>query len=117
MEDDVVYFELNNWFCGRDYPDAEPFMSWITDFGVKFGNEDWVMANKLCIKEYYIDMSRNFLITAPRQWVVDNCPNLLTDFAGFLRFPDENGIVRGRHRQEFMEYCEENVGITYGEDC
>ena len=26
---EVVYFELNNWFSGRDYPDAEPFLSWM----------------------------------------------------------------------------------------
>ena len=26
---DIVYFELNNWFAGRDYPDAEPFLSWM----------------------------------------------------------------------------------------
>ena len=27
--DDVVYFELNNWFSGRDYLSEEPIYSWL----------------------------------------------------------------------------------------
>lgn len=26
---DIVYFEVNNWIQGRDYPDEEPFLSWM----------------------------------------------------------------------------------------
>jgi hypothetical protein len=25
----VVYFQLNNWMPGDDYPDVEPFNSWL----------------------------------------------------------------------------------------
>ena len=30
-KDKVIYFELNNWMSGDDYPDAEPFISWMDD--------------------------------------------------------------------------------------
>lgn len=37
---DIVYFELNNWFRGRDYPNDEPFVSWMSnDLQLKFNNE------------------------------------------------------------------------------
>ena len=42
---DVVYFELNNWFSGRDYPNAEPFLTWICEN--KFSNDEWLKENKL----------------------------------------------------------------------
>ena len=28
---EIVYFELNNWFSGRDYPNEEPFTTWCDD--------------------------------------------------------------------------------------
>lgn len=31
MNDIIYYFELNNWFPGRDYPDDEPFISWMNE--------------------------------------------------------------------------------------
>ena len=40
---DIVYFELNNWFSGRDYPNAEPFLSWMEDdLNQKFRDEEWI---------------------------------------------------------------------------
>ena len=29
--DNIIYFELNNWFSERDFPDDEPFISWFED--------------------------------------------------------------------------------------
>lgn len=31
MLDNIIYFEMNNWFAGRDYPDCEPFLTWMRD--------------------------------------------------------------------------------------
>lgn len=77
---DVVYFELDNWFCGRDYPNAEPFISWMSnDLKLRFGDKKWCKENKLCVKAGMIDMSVCFCIAAPREWVEANCPDLLTD--------------------------------------
>ena len=77
---DVVYFELDNWFCGRDYPNAEPFITWMgNDFALRFRNDGWCKENKLCVKAGMIDMSVCFCIAAPREWVLANCPDLLTD--------------------------------------
>ena len=57
---EVVYFELNNWFAGRDYPDEEPFISWmnVDVHTTKFeDNEEWVKENRLCVAWDFVDMS------------------------------------------------------------
>ena len=129
----VVYFELNNWSIGRDYPDAEPFISWFTDPQQNFNNEKWVKENKLCVVSTLIDMSCNYCVTAPKSWVLKNCPDLLSDkkyettfirgveqyaFNQFLRFPDpdKDNQVYGRFGTKFLEYTEDNIGITYIEE-
>lgn len=110
---EVVYFELNNWMRGKHYPNDEPFISWIgNDLSIRFNNEEWVKDNKLCIVKSTIDMSQNFCITATKEWVEHNCSKLLTEYREFLRFPDEDGYVYGRFGNEFLEYEEENIGIT-----
>lgn len=109
----IVYFELNNWFAGRDYPDDEPFISWLgDDLNITFENEEWVKNNNLCVVFDFVDMSCNFCITATKEWVDKNCPSLLTIHTKYLRKPDEYGEVYGRFGHEFLEYCEDNIGIT-----
>ena len=118
---EIVYFELNNWFCGEHYPCEEPFVSWMSDdidsedITIEFANENWVKENKLCVVANLLDMSLNFNITATREWVDANCPRLMTEFTQFLRYPDKNGEVYGRC-ESFLEYYDENIGVTWGED-
>jgi len=110
---EVVYFELNNWFAGRDYPNDEPFLSWMrNDLRIKFRDEKWVKDNKLCVVMDFVDMSQNFCITATKEWVENNCQSLLTTYTEYLRFPDEYGDVQGRFGHWFLEYEESNFGIT-----
>lgn len=113
MENEIIYFELNNWCCGRDYPDAEPFMSWMRGFLPIFRNEKWVKENKLCVRASNVDMSQNFCISATKEWVEQNCPELLTKYTQFLRKPDKYGDVDGRFGCPFLEYEESNFGITW----
>lgn len=111
---EIVYFELNNWFCGRDYPDAEPFLSWMcNDLQIQFRDRNWVEDNELCVIGGFLDMSQNFLITAKKSWVEENCPELLTKYREFLRFPDKYGDVVGRFSHYFLEYCPKNIGLTW----
>ena len=115
---DVVYFELNNWFPGVHYPASEPFLSWMCDdLKIQFNDETWVKENKLCVVFSFVDMSQNFCITASREWVENNCPELLTKYQEFLRFPDKYGDVEGQFGCPFLEYKESNYGIEdYDED-
>lgn len=134
--EDIIYFELNNWFAGRDYPDAEPFLSWMRDdLNQTFRNDEWVKENKLCVVFTPIDMSQNYCITATKDWVLKNCPDLLSDkeydtkfitygregnkehiehysFKQFLRFPDKHGDIYSKFGMEFLPYEEENFGVT-----
>ena len=109
----MVYFELNNWFAEEFYPNIEPFISWMSDdsFNQYFNNEKWVKENKICVVFTIIDMSCNYCITAPEDWVLKNCPDLLNKYIKFLRFPDENGIVYGQFGTKFLKYTKENIGI------
>lgn len=139
----LVYFELNNWFSGRDYPNEEPFISWIKTN--KFSDNDWCKENKLVVLVGNIDMSVNWCVTATEEWVKNNCPRLLTDaivnydmithtcdksgkfvdirtthkrkFSDFLRYPDENddNNVYGKFDWHFPEYEEENFGVHWYE--
>lgn len=125
MKEEIIYFELDNWFCGRDYPNAEPFIGWMCkDYDFCFENDEWCKENKLCVEAGLIDMSTCFCITATKAWVETNCPKLLTDeecgdytvysewnketkqmepkkryesckYSKFICRPDEHGEVRG----------------------
>ena len=77
---DVVYFSVNNWFSGRDYPPLECFHKWLgDDLNQNFRSDEWCKENKLCVYYGCVDMSSNYTISAPRVWVEKNCPELLTD--------------------------------------
>lgn len=110
---EVVYFELNNWIAGKHYPSSEPFLSWMhDDLKIQFNDETWVKENKLCVVFSFVDMSQNFCITASRGWVENNCPELLTKYQEFLRFPNKYGNVTGQFGCPFLKYNESNYGIN-----
>lgn len=135
---DIVYFELNNWFCGRDYPVGEPFETWVEE--KFFFNEEWCKKNHLCVVAGLIDMSFNWCITASKEWVIKNCPKLLSQetyeyklitssvnannkvvlhtksYSDFLKKPDEDGIVYGQFGWEFLPYNESNFGVYFMTD-
>ena len=115
---DIVYFELNNWFSGRDYPNAEPFLSWMKDdLNQKFRDEEWIKENKLVVVESLVDMSTNFCITATKEWVEENCHELLSTYKNFVRKPeDDEDVPYGRFGCPFLEYKEENIGYHYAEE-
>jgi hypothetical protein len=135
--EEIIYFEINNWFAGRDYPEDEIFYKWINDY--QFGKDEWCKQNKLCVMCGAIDMSMNYCVAAPKSWVEKNCPRLLTDeeyeykiitsgwdketvktckkkYSDFLCYPDSDGEVFGHISDwQFPEYCEENFGVTWND--
>lgn len=140
--EEIVYFEINNWFAGRDYPDDEIFRKWINDY--QFRDDEWCKENKLCVMCGAVDMSMNYCVAAPKSWVEEHCPKLLTDeeytyktitvhwddkenqvcdthkytkrYSDFLCHPDSDGDVYGHiSGWEFPEYKEENFGVTWND--
>ena len=112
---EVIYFELNNWFAGRDYPTDEPFLSWVSE--IKFRDEEWIKENKLVVVESLVDMSMNFCITATRDWVEQNCPELLSTYKEFIRQPEEDDEAPyGRFGCPFLKYQEGNIGYHYADE-
>ena len=113
---DVVYFSVNNWFSGENYPPTKNFKKWLSDdFNQSFRNDEWCKENKLCVYYGCVDMSTNYTISAPREWVEKNCPELLTEYTQFVFAPEEGKTIPDHDDwyQLFLEYCEENFGITY----
>ena len=114
MNEEAVYFSVNDWDPGEDYPDTKNFRKWLSeDPGKYFGNKDWIKENKLCIVWEIIDMSCNYTVSAPLGWVKENCPEILG--SKFQYFPDE-----GKEYPEhdiwfipFLKYAEENIGAYY----
>ena len=134
MMDDIIYFEIGDKKAGKSYPGDEPFMTWCDydNSDLYFNNEEFVKSNKLCIVALS-GQTTTWLVTAKKDWVLANCPKLLSDdtytivythhgtrknvtedldFKHFLRFPDENGDVYGSLGDKFLQYSEENIGIT-----
>ena len=138
---EIIYFEIDNWFSGRDYPNDEIFRKWVAEN--QFSNDQWCKENKLCVVAGPIDMSMCWCVAAPRAWVEENCPKLLTDeeftyatitcswkdgkeiqkreehtkkYSDFLCYPDEEGDVYGHIEDwHFREYCEENFGVEWND--
>lgn len=108
---DVVYFSVNNWFCGRDYPNTPNFRKWLgNDLKQSFMNDEWCKENKLCVYYGLIDMSNNYTISAPRDWVEKNCPELLTDkeytYETIGTYYDKNGEVITKRTQYTKKYSD-----------
>lgn len=138
--EEVIYFSVNNWFSGRDYPSTENFKKWLEDdLNQTFQNDEWAKENNLCIYYGCIDMSFNYTVAAPRSWVEKNCPELLTDdeftyrtciyskdgdkviehkkkYSDFVDKPDKNGNIRDRFGWPYLEYKSENFGVHYYSD-
>lgn len=111
---DVIYFELNNWSAGEHYPWAEPFITWLGDDGnLYFSNEEWVSKQDITVTECFIDMSVNYCIGAPKEWVENNCPELLTKYTNFIMKKNEDDELVGRSFSPVIEYTEENKGKIF----
>ena len=110
---DIIYFELNHW-CPEDYyPDCEPYVTWMDDNVLQFRDQKWIKENKLVVVETLVDMSCNYCITAPREWVEKNCKEIITTHTKFLREPDENGNIYGQFGCPFLPYTEDNIGYWF----
>ena len=104
---EIIYFELNNWMSEDDYPDAEPFETWCgNDEALYFDSQKWCKENKLVVSRGIIDQSVNWCVGATKEWVQNNCPELLTKYKEFLR-----PSMKSRFGQPFIEYSEENIGM------
>lgn len=115
-KNNIIYFELNEW-SSKYHPNVEPFISWICmskdkNYYINFRDEQWVKDNELVIVESLVDMSINFCVSAKREWVEQNCSELLTKYKEFIRVEDEDGDVPyGNFGCPFLEWSEINIGI------
>ena len=143
---DVIYFSVNNWFSGENYPPTENFRKWLgNDLNQSFRNDEWCKENKLCVYRGCVDMSQNYTVSAPREWVEKNCPELLTDeeytYQMMVHRPKRKKLFGGyvyedvieEHKKKYSDfvyeeddydkignmpfryYCEENFGSEYYE--
>lgn len=105
--ENIVKFSVNHWWPGEDYPNSEPFITWLKDLNLdKFlRNDSWCKSNKICVNWCFIDMSSNFCVTATYDWVKENCSCIFG-----TKFYYSNDSVEDRFGLDFLEYCEENFG-------
>ena len=134
---DIVNFSFNNWFGGRDYPVGEKYSKLVCEN--YFSRDDWVKENKLVVVTGLIDMSRNWCISAPKQWVEENLPELLTDdeyeyniiqyykgeekeitynkkYSDFIVNADKYGNMVSKYGMPFKKYIDENIGVHWWYD-
>ena len=127
---DVIFFELNDWIYGRDYPVDESIATLVKTH--QFSSDSWCKSQGICVVAGHIDMSVNWCITAPKNWIEKVCLNMLTDksytydvlintehtvktklYSDFIRYPDIYGNVYGRFGWNFLSYCEKNLGVHF----
>ena len=124
MENEIIYLEINNWICGNDYPNAEPFKSWLhDDLNQTLRSDEWCKKNNLCVTHEIVDMSNNYKITANKDWVMKNCPCLLDEenmkFVYHLNEEDydkeESEYFEGSGYGEgpYLKWCKENFGCHH----
>lgn len=123
MRNEVVYFELNNWIPGEDYPNAESFISWLSnDLNQTLRSDEWCKENKLCVIHEIVDMSNNYKITATKDWVMQNCPQLFEKQNSKFIYnlednydEDETEYFEGSGYGEgpYLKWCKENFGCHH----
>ena len=134
---DIIYFSFNNWFSGRDYPLEDKYRELIR--GRYLNQDDWVTENKLVVVTGMLDMSVNWCVAAPKEWVEKNLPELLTNdsytytliqyyqgedkeitytkkYSDFVYTPNEDESFTCRYGMPFMEYSEENIGVHWWDE-
>ncbi len=119
-QDEIVYIEIDHWCAGRDYPDCEPVLSWMGNetYGSLLRDEDWIKENKICVKVFPIDMSWDFMITAPKSFVEKVCPCFLEEkYSKFItcheNYDDLEDTPESRYvgsEECFLPYIDENIG-------
>ena len=54
---EIIYFEVNDWSAGRDFPDCEPFNTWLDIDNLTFRNKQWLIENnQMSIMKYLEDL-------------------------------------------------------------
>ena len=120
MNDEIIYFELNNWTIEHGYPACSPFIEWMLGVVSPLLNENWCKEQKICVVVERVDLSLNFKVTATRKWVEENCPCLLEKkYSKFVHqleddYDDDDKEyfeAHGYGEGPFLKYCEENFGM------
>ena len=119
--EEIIYFSVNNWFSGENYPPTENFKKWLgNDLKQTFLSDTWAKENKLCIYNTLIDMSCNYTVSAPREWVEKNCPELLTDeeyiYYTILQKPKKNLFGKYEYVEERIEHKKKYSDFVYKPD-
>lgn len=128
---EIIYIDVDNWTCGEDYPDKEPFLTWMTpdydnpeDIIYKFEDDKWCKENKLVVVCTLLDMSLNFNIIAPKEWIEKTCPYIIDSQWDYTKSKKrgsiwhdpvnetEASLYRGMEGH-FLPYRKENYGIWY----
>lgn len=107
MEKEIIYFELGSLQPLLDYPDEDPFLSWMGYYDPTMLpimlDSPWCKQHKICVKSSIENGAFRFKITATKDWVNRMCPRLLQFYTDF--------VVENPEPGEFLEYTEENFGV------
>ena len=109
---EIIYFEVNDWSAGRDFPDCEPFNTWLSIDNLTFRKKQWLIENKIIVVETIIDMSLNYCVTAPKEWVEKNGidkKTLFIDETTSLDVKDFKAFITER-RKGLIAYLKKTIG-------
>ena len=106
MNQEIIKVSVNNWWAGNDYP--EDFEMELEPGKSPFLDKNFCKENKLCVIVGTIDMSVNYTITAPADWVKKHIPSVLS-----TKFQYDPEAVEDSWYQPFLDYTEENIGLHW----
>lgn len=102
MEQDIRYFECNNW---NPWPsESKRLLDDYLENEFKSVQDvlDWIVSQKICIYSEFQDQSINYWITAPLDWFTTNFPELTK----YLKKDPGSD-------KKFLDYAYYNYGLHY----
>ena len=86
------------------------------DLNLTLRSDEFCKENKLCVYYGAVDMSCNFTVSASREWVEKNCPEII---GSKFEYKPSDGETEPDcdevGNMPFREYCEWNFGAEYYE--
>ena len=117
--EEIIYLEFNNWFGGRDYPEIPNIEDWVggcdrPGYKSPLLNDEWCKAQKICCLTNDTYITDFCYSRGQEQWWTKTEEY---SFDQFRRMPEDGDeVAYGRFGWRFLEYKEENFGLTWCAD-
>ena len=111
----LVYFTVDNWSPGVDYPRCDNFENLYREDldAFAFIDNEYCKENKLAVYCTTLDMSIAFTVVAPIGWCVKNSPEIIGSYWDETAKPGKNNWKESIYGLPYPEYKEKNFKCKF----